>query len=158
MRAVARKVREKRECPRDWTLLRKERRRAFGRSAEVDECPTCFGIFLDKGEIRTLTGRSSLNDLLTKHLGVDSDSQLVCPNCGGLMDEEEAGDIRVDVCLKCNGVWLDVMELTRLSETDDAVFRAYTPEKIEEILKAKDIAEAERRAALRGLFRGLRRR
>lgn len=154
---MPRKIRDARECPRDWTSLRKERRHALGRSVEVDECPTCYGIFLDKKEIRTLTGSFSLQELLSKHLGLDSDSPLVCPNCGGLMDGEDAGDVRVDVCLKCNGVWLDVGELTRLSEIDDAEFRSFTPDKIAEILKAKDIEDRERRKAIRSLFRGLRR-
>jgi Zn-finger nucleic acid-binding protein len=155
---VARKVRDARECPRDWTPLRRERRRALGRTVEVDECPTCYGIFLDKAEIRALTGSSNLHDLLTKHLGLDSDSPLVCPNCGGLMDGEDAGDVRVDVCLKCNGVWLDVGELQRLAEIDDDEFQSFTPDKITEILKARDIRDNERRKAIRGLFRGLGRR
>lgn len=154
---MARKIREARECPRDWTPLGKEKRRALERSVEVDECPTCHGIFLDKAEIRALTGSSSLHQLLSKHLGMDADSPLVCPNCGGLMDGEDAGDVRVDVCLKCNGVWLDAGELKRLSEIDDAEFRRFTPDKVEEILKARDIRDNERRKAIRSLFRGLRR-
>jgi Zn-finger nucleic acid-binding protein len=122
---------------------------------EVDVCTTCQGIFLDNKEIRILTGSSSLNKLLTKYLGLDSDSQLVCPNCGGLMDGEDAGDVRVDVCLDCNGVWLDAGELERLGAMNDALFREFTPDKIEEILKAKDIKHEEHRKAIRSLFRGL---
>ena len=121
----------------------------------MDVCPTCQGIFLDKKEIRTLTGSSNLHELLTKYLGLDSDSALVCPNCGGLMDGEDAGDVRVDVCLDCNGVWLDAGELNRLTTMNEAEFRDFTPEKIEEILKAKDIKHKERRDAIRSLFRGL---
>lgn len=154
---MARKIRDARDCPRDWSPLRKDKRRAFGRSVEVDECPTCYGLFLDKKEIRVLTGSSSLHKLLTKHLGLDSDSPLVCPNCGGLMDGEDAAGVRVDVCLKCNGVWLDVMELTQLAETDEKTFRSYSPDKIQEILKARDIQDSERRKAVGSLFRGLRR-
>jgi len=128
------------------------------RSVEADVCPKCNGIFLDKKEIRALTGSSSLHALLTKFLGLDSDSRLVCPNCGGLMDGEDAGDVRVDVCLDCNGVWLDAGELNRLAEMDDAQFREFTPDKVEEILKAKDIQANERRKAIRSLFRGIGRR
>jgi Zn-finger nucleic acid-binding protein len=151
-RPVARKIRDARECPKDWSPLRKEVRHSHHRSVEVDVCPTCQGIFLDKKEIRTLTGSSSLNQLLTKYLGLDSDSQLVCPNCGGLMDGEDAGDIRVDVCLDCKGVWLDAGELERLGAMDDAEFRSFTPDKIEEILKAKDLKAEEHRKAIRTLF------
>jgi Zn-finger nucleic acid-binding protein len=158
MRAIlAKKIREKRECPRDWTPLQKEPRQAHLRSVEVDACPTCKGLFLDRREIRTLTGSGDLNKLLTQYLGLDSDSQLVCPNCGGLMDGEDAGNVRVDVCLDCKGVWLDAGELERLASMDDAEFRHFTPEKIEEILKAKEIHREERVKAVRSLFRGLRR-
>jgi len=138
--------------------LRKERRRAFGRGVEVDECPTCYGIFLDKKEIRALTGSFSLQKLLTKNLGLDSDSPLVCPNCGGLMDNEDAGGVHLDVCLSCNGVWLDGGELTRLAEIDDEEFRSFTPEKIAELLKAKEVKQRQRSRAIQSLFRGLGRR
>ena len=133
----------------------KEPRHTLLRKVEVDVCPTCHGLFLDKKEIRALTGSASLNKLLTKDLGLDSDSQLVCPNCGGLMDGEDAGNVRVDVCLDCNGVWLDAGELDRLAAMDDADFRKYTPEKIAELLKAKEIKHEEHREAVRALFRGL---
>lgn len=118
-------------------------------------CPICRGLFLDQKEVRSLTGSSSLHQLLTKYLGLDSDSQLICPNCGGLMDGEDAGNVRVDVCLDCNGVWLDAGELERLAATDEAEFREFTPEKIDELLKAKEIKREEHRNAIHSLFRGL---
>ena len=152
------KIRDARECPKDWSPLGKETRRSHHRTVEVDVCPKCHGIFLDQKEIRTLTGSSSLNKLLTKYLGLDSDSQLICPNCGGLMDGEDAGGVRVDVCLDCSGVWLDAGELERLGAMSDAEFRGFTPDKIEEILKAKDVKDEERRKAIRSLFRGIGRR
>ncbi len=149
------KIRDARECPRDWSPLRKETRRSHHRTVEVDICPTCNGLFLDQKEIRTLTGSSSLNKQLTKYLGLDADSQLICPNCGGLMDGEDAGGVRVDVCLDCYGVWLDAGELERLGAMSDAEFREFTPDKIDEILKAKEIKHEEHRKAIRSLFRGL---
>jgi len=152
---VSKKIRDARECPKDWTPLRKETRHAHHRTVELDACPACHGLFLDKKEIKSLTGSGSLNKLLTKKLGLDSDSPLVCPNCGGLMDGEDAGNVRVDVCLDCNGVWLDAGELERLAAMDDAVFRKFTPEKIAEVLKANEIKREERVGAIRALFRGL---
>jgi Zn-finger nucleic acid-binding protein len=135
--------------------LSKEVRRTHLRTVEVDVCPKCQGIFLDKKEIRRLTGDRALNKLLTKYLGLNSDSQIVCPNCGGLMDIEDAGDVRVDVCLDCEGIWLDAGELERLAAMDPAEFRTFTPEKIEELQKAKETRHEEHRGALRSLFRGL---
>lgn len=147
----------RRECPRDRTPLRKEGRKSLVRRVEVDVCPRCGGIFLDKGEIRSLTGRSDLHDLLTTYLGLDADSHLVCPSCEGLIDGEDAGGVRVDVCLTCKGVWLDAGELERLA-AEEASFLDFPPEKMEEVLNAKWIDQTERRRALRGLFGGLRRR
>ena len=154
-RAVPKKIRDARECPKDWTALTKETRQTHMRTVEVDVCPTCHGLFLDKKEIRSLTGSASLNRLLTKKLGLDSDSQLLCPNCGGLMDGEDAGNVRVDVCLDCNGVWLDAGELERLAAMDDAVFRKFTPEKVAELLKANEAKREDHIDAIRALFRGL---
>jgi len=74
------------------------------------------------------------------------------------MDGEDAGGVRVDVCLDCSGVWLDAGELERLGAMSDAEFRGFTPDKIEEILKAKDVKDEERRKAIRSLFRGIGRR
>jgi Zn-finger nucleic acid-binding protein len=124
----------------------------------VDVCPTCGGLFLDEGEIKALTGRKDLHELLTKYLGLDSDSQLLCPHCGGVMDGEDVGDVRVDVCLTCHGVWLDAGELERLRQMDDTRFLQFTPEKVDEILRAADIDSRTRRGALRSLFRGLGKR
>lgn len=121
-------------------------------------CPQCGGVFLDAGEIRTLTGRPDLHELLTKYLGLDADSHIVCPSCGGLMDGEDVGGVRVDVCLTCKGVWLDPGELERLAAAEETEFLDFTPEKMEELLNAKWIEQSERRRALRGLFRGLGKR
>ena len=74
---MPRKIRDARECPRDWTPLSKEIRHTHLRAVEADTCPKCKGIFLDKKEIRKLTGDWSLNKLLTKYAGLESDSQLV---------------------------------------------------------------------------------
>ncbi len=137
--------------------MNKEIRHTHLRAVEVDVCPKCNGIFLDKKEIRKLTGDWSLSKLLTKYVGLDSDSQLVCPNCGGLMEIEDAGNVRVDACLDCKGVWLDAGELERLAAMDPAEFRTLTPEKIDELQKANEIRHEEHRLAIRGLFRGLRR-
>ena len=154
---MPRKIREERECPRDWAPLGKETRRTHFWKVEVDVCPTCKGIFFDKKEIRRLTGDRSLNTLLTKYVGMESRSPLVCPNCGGLMDTEDAGGVRVDVCLDCEGVWLDAGELERLAAMDASEFRTLTPEKIAELQKAKEVRHEEHRQALRSMFRGLRR-
>lgn len=157
-RSVSSGVSRQRTCPQDWTPLVSEERKTLLRKIQVDVCPKCQGIFLDRGEVKALTGQADLHRLLTKYLGLDADSQLLCPNCGGLMDGEDAGDVRVDVCLTCEGVWLDAGELERLATMDDAPFREFTPEKMEELLRANRIKQEDRKRAVRTLLRGLGRR
>ena len=154
---LARKIRDARECPRDWTVLSKEMRNSFLRKIEVDVCPKCGGLFLDKKEVQELTGSHALHELLTKYLGLDASSQLVCPNCGGLMEIMDAGHVRVDVCLDCKGVWLDAGELERLAATDRTKFRHLTQEEMDEYLKAKEIRRKDSLNPIRNLFGGLRR-
>ncbi len=42
---------------------------------------------------------------------------LVCPNCDEGMREVERRGVRIDVCPRCRGVWLDRGELEKLLET-----------------------------------------
>ena len=144
-----------RKCPQDGSLLAHQSRRALLHTVDVDACPACGGLFLDKGEIKSLTGDANLNKLLTKYLGFDSDSAYHCSNCGWVMDGENAGGIRVDVCLKCLSVWLDAGELEKLRKMPDKEFKRFSPEKWEEILRAKRIAWEERDDAFRAAFRDL---
>ena len=152
---------KKRECPRCWVALVPEKRKVPGPDITVDVCPNCSGEYLDKGEIKKLTRNRDLHTLLTKHLGVDSDSELVCPGCGGVMDAEyldadKETTIEVDVCLTCNGVWLDDGELAKLakSETD---FSKLSDEKLAELFDASE-ATRRQKAAMGGLFGMLRKR
>ena len=84
----------------------------------------------------TLTGNRPLHHLTTKHLGVDSDSEILCPGCGSLMDDEHPGGVEIDVCLQCNGVWLDKKELNLLKDIDPSSMKALSPEKLAEMYDA----------------------
>ena len=154
---MARKIRDARECPKDWTPLTKEMRQSFLRKAEVDVCSKCQGLFLDKNEIQALTGSHRLHELLTKYTGLNSNVQILCPNCGGLMEAEDAGGVRVDVCLDCFGVWMDGGELERLAHMDRSAFRHLTQEEMEEYRTKKEIRREEHEDAIRSLFSGLKR-
>ncbi|HEV8360758.1 MAG TPA: zf-TFIIB domain-containing protein [Candidatus Thermoplasmatota archaeon] len=148
----------RRDCPRDHTPLVEETRPVLGPDVKVDICPMCKGVFLDKGEILRLTGNRPLNTFLTKYVGIDSDSQLVCPACGGIMDLEDAAGVKVDVCLSCFGLWLDAGELDQLKDADPKAFKELSPEKRAELFDAAFAKQRERQRnqAMRGLFGGLR--
>jgi uncharacterized protein len=41
-----------------------------------------------------------------------------CPKCGMQLEEVSVGDVRVDKCTHCKGVWLDHGEMERLQSKD----------------------------------------
>ena len=41
-----------------------------------------------------------------------------CPKCQITMREREKGDVIIDICPQCRGVWLDAGELEKLSERE----------------------------------------
>lgn len=104
------------DCPRCFVKARRERVQSGLGKVEIDVCPKCNGTWLDGGELRRLLGDRKLADYLTKEIGTKSESELVCPRCGGLMDLEVAGDVEVDACMECGGVWLDEGEMGELEE------------------------------------------
>ncbi len=144
---------KKRTCPRDSSPLDKEKRRGLLRNVQVDICPKCQGLFLDKGEIKSLTGHHDLNRLLTKYRGYDTPADpLTCPNGDAFMERDDAGGVKVDACLKCYGVWLDFGELEALRKTPESAFKRLTPEKAREVLMAKEIDFEQRDEAMRAAF------
>ena len=42
-----------------------------------------------------------------------------CPRCGGRMRVRREWDVEVDVCISCEGVWLDHGELEQLEDQAD---------------------------------------
>ena len=126
----------KRDCPRCFSELKPEKLSKGIWNVEIDRCGSCSGIYLDKGELMTLTGNRPLHHLTTKHLGIDSGSELLCPSCGSIMDDEHPGGVEIDVCLLCNGVWLDKKELDLLKEIDSSTMKTLSPEKMAEMYDA----------------------
>lgn len=43
-----------------------------------------------------------------------TDTPLRCPRCAITMDKETKGDVTIDICGKCHGMWLDDNEIERL--------------------------------------------
>jgi len=43
-----------------------------------------------------------------------------CPACGNPTGEKQAGDIKVDVCESCGGIWFDNYELRKVDEPHEA--------------------------------------
>jgi Zn-finger nucleic acid-binding protein len=87
---------------------------------EVDHCPACGGLWLDHGEIERLSRKmaseiASLRRLLGGSPGppaVPSEVQTFCPACQSTaMREVELGNIHIDFCTRCKGLFLDRGEI-----------------------------------------------
>jgi Zn-finger nucleic acid-binding protein len=100
---------------------------------EVDLCPACGGLWLDSGEIERL-GRAEqsavehLRHELTggQQAGV-SETQTSCPACPGSLAEATLGQIVIEYCARCHGVFLDKGEL-------DAALAAVQGSTVEQVL------------------------
>lgn len=124
------------DCPRCWVKMNKEEVEVLGPNIVIDVCPQCHGIWLDRNELTKILGDRKLATYLTKRIGTQSKSELVCPRCGGLMDLEYAQEVEIDVCLSCQGAWLDQGELEALRLKSAAGYQgdkeAKTAEELEE--------------------------
>lgn len=45
--------------------------------------------------------------------------EISCPKCDGTLVETDFDNIKIDVCDKCSGVWLDAGELTHIVSKED---------------------------------------
>lgn len=114
-------------CPHDAEPLR---HRTYEADIQIDECPTCHGMWLDKGELERIQETvendyraelaampSDTVDAYKAARGRGPDDELNCPSCGAPMNQREHGycsQIWIDVCMDCGGVWLDEGELRAL--------------------------------------------
>ena len=88
---------------------------------EVDSCPECFGLWFDREELKEFLQRPQLAQRLS---GADDAAPVVeprhavrlCPNCGLPLTETSIGQVLVDFCPRCRGIWLDQGELDRAVE------------------------------------------
>jgi Zn-finger nucleic acid-binding protein len=93
--------------------------RADFEGLEVDLCPSCGGLWLDRGEITRAarlpeTELRRLRDLIgaaNPAAPIGSENHIPCPACPGLLAEFSLGSIRVECCSACHGIFLDRGEL-----------------------------------------------
>lgn len=88
---------------------------------EIDSCPECFGLWLDREELKGLLQRPELSERLAEDgaqppAPAPRAASRLCPSCHVELAESTLGEIFVDVCMRCRGIWLDRGELTRAVE------------------------------------------
>lgn len=86
---------------------------------EVDSCPECFGIWFDREELKEFLQRPQLAQRLAEaplNPTIPSGGARLCPSCRTTLSESSLGEVTVDLCFRCRGIWLDQGELDRAVE------------------------------------------
>ena len=108
-------------CPRDHAALVSS---VYEATIEVDNCPTCRGVWLDKGKLEAI--QETVERDYAKALADPSEAPLPslqprgliqCPKCAVEMTARQYGmgsQILIDVCPEGCGTWLDQGELAAL--------------------------------------------
>ena len=94
-------------CPRDAAPLAQ----VSVEGVAIDRCAGCKGAWFDATELRRVARDREL-EKLAAHVGsYPAQSGFACPRCGGACVASFVGDVEVDTCTACRGVWLDAGEL-----------------------------------------------
>lgn len=92
---------------------------------EVDQCPSCKGIWFDNDELRRAKDKADpdlqwLDFEIWKHEDrfKVGPTRRLCPECGTPMPAINYDDtnVEVDFCTACRGIWLDGGEFRRIIE------------------------------------------
>ncbi len=73
----------------------------------VWDCPAGHGRFALLGILRGLVGRGALDGAWKSAFWGNPGQGCRCPSCARTMAEVETAGVRVDVCRRCQGLWLD---------------------------------------------------
>ena len=114
------------KCPVDENVLETQ---IYESDIEVDVCPSCNGMWLDKGElekIEEVREHDYTEELkrMPDYVGRAYEmarqkgrAELCCPKCGDEMEKREycyCSQIIIDVCIHGHGIWLDNGEIRAL--------------------------------------------
>ena len=81
---------------------------------DLHRCPECAGLWIAGAHVDSLLGQGER--LKLRSLCSARQSELVCPCDGKKLGEATIAGVTLDLCLECNGLWLDWGELERLRE------------------------------------------
>jgi len=101
---------------------------------EVDCCPGCKGLWLDRGEIRQLGARFEAGALEPREEArpapyrapeppawrARSPLEVPCPACGGKLSQADFDTFVIEHCTACEGIFLDPGELEKAMVAVDA--------------------------------------
>lgn len=116
------------KCPKCEASELEKQRFLYDESVELDVCPSCKGMWFDKGELDRLDESVTLSVEDEAFEEVDLPPR-TCPSCGGELrsyNHEAMRALVVEICDSCEGFWLDeheledIREMTLKLESEDA--------------------------------------
>ncbi len=142
------KILEHPVCPRCRVPLQLKRR---ADDIEVDACPKCNGLWLDRGEFHILTAESTvyreekLDQQYSRPVLPDKIEYVPCVRCGKLMIRKNYARISGVIIDECgrHGIWLDSGEFEKIRHfiLDGGLETAQFKEIEENRQELKDLAE-----------------
>ena len=114
------------QCPVDSEELQKI---TYEAQIEVDQCPSCLGMWLDYGELESIQDSREIDhsvelqnipnyfDKSHQFVLARNEDTFYCPHCSNEMEKREYGYcslIMIDVCPSCRGIWLHKGEIKEL--------------------------------------------
>ncbi len=105
-------------CPKDQSVLVATRVRGI----DVDQCPTCQGMWLDAQELDELEDTVFDEDQLKGSLYIsETPTTLRCPHCDAPLNQFEYRfyDLMLEHCPNGHGFWLDAGEDKRVLELSE---------------------------------------
>jgi Zn-finger nucleic acid-binding protein len=90
----------------------------------VDQCPVCGGYWLDRGELETLAEKhgAHLNPIQIGDISLVSSTRR-CPQDKTPLHKHkftEHSDVQLEQCPQCQGIWLEMTDLTSVLDYLDA--------------------------------------
>jgi len=110
-------------CP----VCRKEMEITYFKELQLDWCRLCGGLWFDGGEVEKLTTYKNIPKKLTHPMAYDysekkvQEGERLCPRCQQTMKVVDYQSVKVDVCMKCQGIWFDRYELAKTMGADEGV-------------------------------------
>lgn len=88
---------------------------------EIDSCSRCRGLWFDGNELSALFPSTALvrrviNEPSMPAPDVELSGTRICPRCDVQMRSARAGDVTLDLCSHCKGIWFDQGEVQRIVE------------------------------------------
>jgi Zn-finger nucleic acid-binding protein len=116
----------------------------------LDYCPTCHGVWFDRGELELVTEKACgpeadtcLADIMTRPDTAPDEEKRRCPICNRHMHKKNVGDapsVTIDACDRGDGLWFDGGELhhvlSQVKAADGAAVDAGLLAFLKETLKA----------------------